>query len=80
MTSGNEAMRSWKSTPRYLRLVDGDGCRHLIRATAIQIMADADALQDATVLVAAGRTIHVPRPLDAIVAALDEDLDMATER
>lgn len=80
MTDGKAARRSRTSRPRYLRFEDGDGCRYLVRVTAIQIMADADVLQDATVLVAAGRTIRVPRPLDAIIAALEEDLDMATER
>lgn len=50
----------------FLEVVDGDGCRHLLRLTAIQLLSDTDMLQTDTLITAAGRTIRVPQALDEI--------------
>lgn len=54
----------------YLRLIDADGCRALVRVSAIQFVADADPCRDTALVAAAGRAITVPVPLDAVLAAL----------
>lgn len=54
----------------YLAVVDGEGCRHVVRIGAIQSLSDSDPCHDATVIVVAGRAITVNRPLDEILAAM----------
>ncbi|KAB1069226.1 hypothetical protein [Methylobacterium planeticum] len=51
----------------YLQVQDGEGCRHLLRVTSVQALSDTDPLRNETFITAAGRTIRVLQPLDAIV-------------
>lgn len=80
LTTEGRVYRMRKAGPRYLRVVDEDGCRHLIRVTAIQVMSDADPIRDATIVVVAGRSICVPTPLDVVIEALDGELDAADRK
>lgn len=54
----------------FLEVLDEEGCRHLLRLTAIQAISDTDPLQNETLIIAAGRTVRVPRALDEIVDML----------
>ena len=55
---------------QYLQVQDGDGCRHLLRVTSVQALSDTDPLHNETFITAAGRTIRVLQPLEAIAALL----------
>lgn len=54
----------------YLQVRDEEGCRHLLRVTAVQALSDTDPLRNETFITAAGRTIRVPQSLDAIVGLI----------
>lgn len=54
----------------YLQVQDEEGCRHLLRVTAVQALSDTDPLRNETFITAAGRTIRVPQSLDAIVGLI----------
>ena len=49
---------------------DGDGCRHVLRVTSVQALSDTDLLRNETFITAAGRTIRVLQPLDAILGLI----------
>lgn len=55
----------------FIEVEDQDGCRHLVRISAIQWLSDADQCRDETLLTAAGRTIHILRPLDELRNTID---------
>lgn len=54
----------------YLQVQDEEGCRHLLRVSAVQALSDTDPLRNETFITAAGRTIRVPQSLDAIVGLI----------
>ncbi len=56
--------------PGYVLLEDVDGLRHVVRASSIQLISDADPCQDTTVAVVAGRSLSVPMPLDEFLLRL----------
>lgn len=51
----------------YLAVTDGDGCRHMIRITSIQMLSDGDVCRDTAIVIAAGRAITVTESLDEVV-------------
>ena len=51
----------------FLKVVEENGCRHLISIRAIQLISDADPCRDETVMIVAGREIRLFQPLDEIV-------------
>lgn len=63
--------------PGYLQLTDSDGIRHVIRISAIQLLSDADACQDSSILVVAGRSLSVPIPLDRLLSSIEESTSSA---
>lgn len=63
----------------YLQVQDGDGCRHLLRVTSVQALSDTDLLRNETFITAAGRTIRVLQPLDAILGLIAPGEAMAWE-
>lgn len=54
----------------YLAVIDGDGCRHMIRIASIQMVSDGDQCRDTTVMVVAGRAITVAESLDDVLPML----------
>jgi len=54
----------------YLAVIDGDGCRHMIRIASIQMVSDGDQCRDTTVMVVAGRALTVTGPLDDFLPML----------
>ena len=51
----------------FLKVVEENGCRHLISIRAIQLISDADPCRDETVMIVAGREIRLFQPLDEVV-------------
>ena len=60
------AMSTTRRAGPFLEVIDEEGCRHLVRVTAVQLLSDTDVLQNETLITAAGRTIRVPHALDEI--------------
>ena len=53
----------------YVFIIDSDGHRHAIRATAVTVLSDADIIHDETVLqIGGGRTLRVPVGLDEVLS------------
>ena len=55
----------------YLSLVDEEGCRHLVRKSAIQMLSDSDPCHDSVTMVVAGRGLRIPRPLEEFLRAIE---------
>ena len=54
----------------FLNVVEADGCRNLVSIRAIQLIRDADPCRNETILVVAGREIHIFQPMDKVVAEI----------
>ena len=52
----------------FVGLIDADGQRHVVRSTSVQMLSDGDPCRDTCVVVAAGRAMVIPRPLEEVVA------------
>jgi hypothetical protein len=57
--------------PGFLLVRDADGLRHVIRASSIQMMSDADPCCDTTVAVISGRNLIIPQPLDELLDMIE---------
>ncbi|MBI5164363.1 MAG: hypothetical protein HY985_10730 [Magnetospirillum sp.] len=64
-------MPSNRLPPIFLTVIDDEGRRFAIKISSIQFLADGDAFQDTTIIMAAGRAICIPRPLDDLCKELN---------
>lgn len=57
--------------PGYLQLTDAEGLRHVVRASAVQLLSDGDPCRDSTLAVVAGRSLTILMPLEQMLERLD---------
>jgi hypothetical protein len=64
-----EAITQGARIAGFVFIIDSDGQRHAIRATAVSVISDADIVHDETVLqLGGGRTVRVPVGLDEVLS------------
>ena len=51
----------------FLKVVEENGCRHLVSIRAIQLISDADPCRYETSMIVAGREIRTFQPLDEVL-------------
>ena len=54
----------------FLKVVEENGCRHLVSIRAIQLISDADPCRDETVMIVAGRAFRLLQPLDEVLVEM----------
>ena len=61
------------SYEQHVEFKDVNGKRHMVRATSIQMIGDADEMATETYIVAAGRTVIIPTSFDTLRDVLAEE-------
>jgi hypothetical protein len=76
---GANKMRNHWRQEKYVKIVDAQGLRHLVRVGHINSLSDTDPLQNETCVKLGTQFIHVSEPLDSLANRIlrdDEDFDL----